>query len=127
MAITLADIPARDLPGASGIMAFARTISGAIGTSLITTFWERSATSMRSEVVGTMDHANAAITAAANAGLPTEQAKQGLSLLVDQQALMLATNQMFATLGPMLALTAFLIWFTKKPSADAMAAAQSAH
>lgn len=127
MAITLAGIAAKDLPGASGIMAFARTIAGAIGTSLVTTAWERSATGMRDELVNGMEHGSQVLAAAVGAGADTEAARQALSLVVDHQALMLATNQVFAFLGPMLAVTAILIWFTKKPSADDMAAAQSAH
>jgi hypothetical protein len=74
-----------------------------------------------------MEHGSQALAAAVGTGADTEAARQALSLVVDHQALMLATNQVFAFLGPMLAVTAFLIWFTKKPSAEDMAAAQSAH
>ena len=82
---------------------------------------------MRSEVVGAMQNSSAAIDAMTQSGLSSEQAVMNLSRMVDGQAMMLATNQVFAFVAPMLACAALLIWFTPNPPATAMAAAQSGH
>jgi MFS transporter, DHA2 family, multidrug resistance protein len=127
LGIALAKIPERDVAAASGLMTFARTMAGAIATSIVTSSWERSTGAMRSEVVGSMQNSGAAIDAMTQAGLSSEQAAMNLSRMVDGQAMMLATNQVFAFVAPMLACAALLIWFTPKPPATAMAAAQSGH
>ena len=127
LGIALAKIPERDVAAASGLMTFARTMAGAIATSIVTSSWERSTSAMRSEVVGAMQNSSAAIDAMTQSGLSSEQAVMNLSRMVDGQAMMLATNQVFAFVAPMLACAALLIWFTPKPPAAAMAAAQSGH
>lgn len=127
LGIALTKISDRDLAAASGLMTFARTMAGAIATSIVTSSWERTTGAMRSEVVGGMEGSSSTINTMEQMGLSHEQALQNLSHMVEGQAMMLATNQMFAFMAPMLACAAFLIWLTPRPSAAAAAKAQSAH
>ena len=51
------------------------------------------------------------------AGLHPEQARLQFDVMLQNQAVMLATDQIFFLLGILLALASFTIWLTKRPKA----------
>lgn len=127
LGIALAEISERDMASATSLVTFARTIAGAIATSIVVSSWDNETTAMRSELVNAMQNSAGTIDAMTQSGLSQAQATLNLSRMVDAQAMMLAVNNMFAVLAPMLACAALLIWLTPRPTPAAVAAAQSTH
>lgn len=117
MTIALAQVSPKDMAAASGLMTFTRTIAGAIGASLVTSLWSNGAVAMRGELVNGMDTITAAN--AVNASNAPGYAVHALSAMVQSEAVMLATNQMFAFVIPALVGAALLVWLTPKPPAQA--------
>lgn len=119
MAIALGDIKQSEMAGASGLLTFARILSGAIAASLVTTAWENEATRMRAIVVGGMDNGAAAINTMTASGMGAAQANTALDAMIHSQAVMLATNQMFAFMAPCVLCASLLLLFTRKPAGRA--------
>jgi DHA2 family multidrug resistance protein len=103
------------MAGASGMLTFARILSGAIFASIITTSWESETTHMRAELAARA-HGDAAIQAMTNGGMSVQQATEAVSGMVQGQAVMLATNNMFAIMAPIVFAATALIWLNKKPA-----------
>jgi MFS transporter, DHA2 family, multidrug resistance protein len=116
MAIALNGIAPKDLPNASGLFTFSRTVAGAIGASISTTAWANEAARMRSELAGSLPQGGAqALSQLGAHGLGPGAALGRLDALVQNQAVMLATNQIFALTVPALIVAACIIWLAPKP------------
>lgn len=105
MGLALGNVEPEDTAGASGLMNFARTMSGAIATSWVTTHWENAATLNRAELAG-MIHPSAA----PDLGLA------GLDRLVQEQSVVLATNQTFLVVAGLFAAAAAAVWLAPRPT-----------
>jgi DHA2 family multidrug resistance protein len=94
-------------------MNFARTLTGAFAVSVMTTTWENGATHNRAELAGLIHPENAP---AASTGM--------LDNLVQQQSVMLSTNQTFLVVALLFGVSALVIWLAPKPAraVDASAA-----
>lgn len=97
--ITLSGITPDRIPAASGLSNFARITAGAFGTSISTTVWENRASLHHAQLVESIQQGNAtamgALQGLSAAGLTPEQALAQVNRLVDQQAFMLAANDVF--------------------------------
>jgi DHA2 family multidrug resistance protein len=90
-------------------MNFARTLTGAIAASVVTTQWENGATESRAELAGLIDPSRVP----ANLGL------SGLNRLVEEQSVMLSTNHIFVTVAGLFFAAALLVWLAPKPARQA--------
>jgi len=97
-------------------MNFLRTMSGAIGVAIVTTFWYDGAQSKRAVLAGTLNAAQPTIDRLAAHGLTIEQARDALSLLVDRESVALATGQTFAIAAGLFAASALIIWLAPRPT-----------
>jgi MFS transporter, DHA2 family, multidrug resistance protein len=97
--ITLSGLPPAQIPAASGLTNFARITAGAFGTSIATTVWENRAAlhhAQLAELVNPGSSATQAVLSGLQAsGLSHEQALAQVNRLVDQQAFMLAADDIF--------------------------------
>ena len=97
--ITLSGIEPDRIPAASGLSNFVRITAGAFGTSIATTVWQDRAAihhAQLSEYVNPgSPAANSVLSGLANAGLTPSQVLEIINRLVDQQAYMLAANDVF--------------------------------
>ena len=97
--ITLSGIEPDRIPAASGLSNFVRITAGAFGTSIATTVWQDRAAihhAQLSEYVNPgSPAANSVLSGLANAGLTPSQVLETINRLVDQQAYMLAANDVF--------------------------------
>ncbi|MEP6721482.1 MAG: DHA2 family efflux MFS transporter permease subunit, partial [Variovorax sp.] len=97
--ITLSGLTPDRIPAASGLSNFLRITAGAMGTSLATTLWENRAALHHAQLVEAVNTgsaaANSAIAGLGSSGLSAEQVLGQLNRLVDQQAFMLASNDLF--------------------------------
>ena len=97
--ITLSGIEPDRIAAASGLSNFVRITAGAFGTSIATTVWQDRAAihhAQLSEYVNPgSPAANSVLSGLANAGLTPSQMLETVNRLVDQQAYMLAANDVF--------------------------------
>jgi len=130
--ITLSGLPPERLAAASGLSNFARITAGAMGTSIATTVWEDRAALHHAQLVESVSQgsaaADSAISSLGGAGLNPDQILTQLNRLVDQQAFMLATSDLFYASAVLFLLLIPVIWFSKPVrSAGASDAAAGAH
>jgi DHA2 family multidrug resistance protein len=108
MTVALGTIPMKDLANGAAMITFVRTVAGAVMTSIMTTTWDDSATRAHANLVGDL-HPEALGPAAAGHVTAT------LERLVQSQAVMIATNHIFALVAVAMAISAIAIWFAPKP------------
>ncbi|MHC1481490.1 DHA2 family efflux MFS transporter permease subunit [Frateuria aurantia] len=116
--LALSALAPQDIAGGAGLLSFTRTVAGAIGTSLSTTAWNDYARNARVELLNQpqLDTAQA-IERLTTIGLHPEQARLQFDAMLQNQAVMLATDRIFFLLGILLTLASFTIWLTKRPKA----------
>ncbi|MBW8881172.1 MAG: hypothetical protein JF615_07050 [Asticcacaulis sp.] len=116
IAISMGAVRPEETASASGLQNFIRTMSGAVATSFVTTTWENNANANHQKLVEHMgDGARDALTAFDNSGLPPGGGERLLDNLVQGQAVMLSTNEIFMGAAIVFALCAFLAWTLPKP------------
>jgi DHA2 family multidrug resistance protein len=97
--ITLSGLSPDRIPAASGLTNFARITAGAFGTSISTTIWENRAALHHAQLAEIVNGGNPAVpttlSGLASAGFAPDQALAQINRLVDQQAFMLAANDIF--------------------------------
>lgn len=131
--ITLSGIAPERIPAASGLSNFARITAGAMGTSISTTLWESRAALHHAQLAESVQQGNAATQSALQvyqaAGMSAEQALAQINRLVDQQAFMLAANDVFYASAALFLLLIPLVWLTRPQvgGAGAADAAAGAH
>ncbi|RZJ12927.1 MAG: DHA2 family efflux MFS transporter permease subunit, partial [Haliea sp.] len=131
--ITMSGLTPDRMPAASGLTNFVRITAGAMGTSIATTLWESRAALHHSQLAETINPgspaAQAALSGLTASGLTMEQALAQVNRLVDQQAFMLAANDIFWVSALLFLCLIPLVWLTRpqKASSDALDAAAGAH
>ncbi|MFZ4285094.1 DHA2 family efflux MFS transporter permease subunit [Variovorax sp. HJSM1_2] len=117
MTITLSGLTPDRIPAASGLSNFVRITAGAMGTSIATTIWENRGALHHAQLVENVSQgrevANATLTGLQAAGLSPEQALAQINRLVDQQAFMLAVNDVFYASAILFLLLIPLVWMTR--------------
>ncbi|MCZ2495960.1 DHA2 family efflux MFS transporter permease subunit [Xylophilus sp. Kf1] len=130
MTITLTGISPDRIPAASGLTNFVRITAGAFGTSIATTVWENRAILHHAQLVDSISMGNNAATGIlsglASSGLTSEQALAQMNRLVDQQAFMLAANDVFYASAIMFMLLIPLVWLAHAPQKGAGGGADAA-
>ncbi|MDB5886385.1 MAG: drug resistance transporter, EmrB/QacA subfamily [Polaromonas sp.] len=131
--ISLSGLPYDKMPAASGLSNFVRIVAGSFGTSIATTLWQDRAAmhhAQLSEFVSPGSPATqSALAGLASAGLSPEQALGTINRLVDQQAYMLAANDVFYASALIFLLLIPLVYLTRpQPSGPGSSdAAAGAH
>ena len=128
--ITLSGIAPDRIPAASGLSNFMRITAGAVGTSVTTTLWERRASLHHAQLTEGLHQGHLPFTQALQGlqagGLTPEQALAQVERLVNQQAFMLAANDIFYASALLFLLLIPLVWLahpTRAASGSADAAA----
>jgi DHA2 family multidrug resistance protein len=116
MTITISGLAPDRIPAASGLTNFVRITAGAIGTSISTTLWESRAALHHAQLAEAVAPGNSAAQAAIAglqaSGLTPEQALVQVNRLVDQQAFMLAANDIFWLSALLFLCLIPLVWLT---------------
>jgi DHA2 family multidrug resistance protein len=113
--LTLSSVEPQEVASAAGLSNFLRTSSAAFATSIMTTAWENTTTAKRSELVGRLHDMPAAVSALAKSGLSPDQATGQIDQIVQVQATMLATNQLFFIMMFLFLFAASIVWLAPKP------------
>jgi DHA2 family multidrug resistance protein len=119
------------VPAAAGLSNFARIASGAIGTSLITTLWERRAALHHAQLAEQIHSGRVAAEGAfaqlAGAGLTPEQSNALLNRLIDQQAFTMAATDLFRLSAWLFLALIPLVWLTQPTRGAAAGDGGGAH
>ncbi|MEY4720382.1 MAG: hypothetical protein RIQ46_107, partial [Pseudomonadota bacterium] len=107
--VTLSSVRPQETASAAGLQNFMRTMAIAIATATVLTIWGDSQRVARNEMVTAMrpESGQAAMSAA---GLSPEQARGFLSMMVDQEAYVMAMNHTFFMTALLLLLSAAIVW-----------------
>jgi len=106
----------------AGLLAFCRTTATAFAASLITTGWTDAATHNRSLILERLDD-RLALEATSAAFSSVQDQLYKLNDLVQEQSVMLATNEMYALIANILFVIAFSVWLAPKAKQGAGAGA----
>ena len=117
--LTLAGLPPARIPAAAGLSNFVRIMAGAMGTSVVTTVWERRAalhhahlTEPLSQVDGNLPWT---LSSMQNSGMNFGQSLTQINRVIDQQAFTKAATDIFLASAVLFVLLIALIWLTKRP------------
>lgn len=111
----MSDLPNKVAAGA-GLQNFLRIMSMAIGASITQTYWEHMTKHSRAELVAAIDPAMSPGLAAQALGFDSQRSLALFSGLVDGQAVMLATNDFYATATLLMLGLIALAWTVKRPT-----------
>jgi DHA2 family multidrug resistance protein len=115
--ITLSSVSDDRLAGAAGLSNFLRTLSGAIGTAISTTFWENDAIYHHAVLSESVSAYAANTTSYSDAltslGFKGQAVTAQLNEIVTQQGYMMATNDFFRISCAGFVVLAALVWITK--------------
>ncbi|QJU56695.1 DHA2 family efflux MFS transporter permease subunit [Sphingomonas sp. AP4-R1] len=114
--IALAAVDPHEVPGAAGLQNFARTLSGAFGTSIATTLWQNGAEAQRSELTNILQP-GLYQDQLAQAGFVGERARGLLEQLVMSQGFALSLVHIFQGAAVLLFISSTLVWFAPRPRA----------
>ncbi len=114
--IALSSVKPEETAGAAGIANFLRVTAGAFATSIMTTSWENTASVKRTDLAGALNGAQTTMDSLVAQGFTPEQARVQLEGLVQSQAVMLSTNQMFVVTAMVFAIAAATIWLAPRPA-----------
>ena len=112
--LSLSAVEPHETASAAGLQNFLRTIAVALATSLALTVWGNAERVSHTELAGVLQPEDAMAKLQA-AGMGTEQARQAVGNIVDQEAIMLAVNHTFLITACVLFLAAALVWLSPKP------------
>ncbi len=114
--LALASVNPDETASAAGLMSFLRTLSGAISASIVTTAWNQKISVFRSELVSKIDNSDELVNQMVTLTQQNfEVAKSIIDQNVNDQAVMLATNQIFTIVSFTFILAASAIWLAEKP------------
>ena len=119
-ALALSSVPAHQQTSAAGLMSFLRTLCGAIGTAVATTAWDDASRTSRSELISSLNHPEATMTALQSAGLTLEQARAAIERLIEVQASTLGVLHLFLASGVVFVFAAISVWFAPRPQKISM-------
>ena len=118
MTITLSGLSHDQIPAASGLSNFVRITAGSFGTSIATTVWRDRAAMHHAQLSEYVSEgrqaASSALHGLSGAGLTPDQALGSINRLVDQQAYMLAANDVFYVSALIFLLLIPLIYLTRR-------------
>jgi DHA2 family multidrug resistance protein len=106
--LALGSVLPRETASAAGLSNFARTLSGAIATSISTTVWENQTKYAHAELAGVI-HPPAAMMQQGLLG------RMMIDRMVQTEAVTLATNAVFLDCAAIFAFAACFIWLAPKP------------
>jgi len=124
--IVLSGITPDKIPAASGLSSFARIVAGSFGTSIATTVWQDRAAMHHAQLAESIQAGNQvasqSLAGLASAGMSPDQALATINRLVDQQAYMLAVNDVFYASAMIFLLLIPVVWLSRPKRAGGASA-----
>lgn len=121
--ILLGGIPPEKIPSASGLSSFARMTGGSFGTSIAITVWQDRAALHHAQLAELVNRGssatNSALAGFQASGMSMEQGLANINRMVDQQAYMLAANDVFWGSSLIFICLIPLVWLARPARAGA--------
>ncbi|MGZ3306714.1 MAG: DHA2 family efflux MFS transporter permease subunit, partial [Asticcacaulis sp.] len=114
--VSMGAVRPEETASASGLQNFIRTMAGAVATSFVTTAWENAGNSNHANLANNLPNAQATVDTMTRSGMTPETALSSFDRLVQGQAVMLATNQIFLGAAIVFVCCAFLAWTLPRPT-----------
>jgi DHA2 family multidrug resistance protein len=111
MTYTMSKLKPDELASGSGMIGFLRTVGIAFASSLLSTKWHDDAIVGRANIVERL-HGTHGLGRIGDSGIPAHQAVGILDRLVQDQAVMLATNDAYMALAAVVAVLPFVVWLS---------------
>jgi DHA2 family multidrug resistance protein len=111
----LGSVEPQEVAAAAGLQNFVRTLAGAFGTSIVNTVWENGVTRNHAELAIVLNDTTGTLNGLAQSGLSQAQAIGSVEQLVNGQAIMLSTNQVFMGCALAFLIAACAIWLSPRP------------
>ncbi len=131
VALTLSGLPQSKIPSASGLSNFARITAGAFGTSIVTSVWENRAAMHHAHLAEKISLANLpatdALTNLQGVGLNQQQALGVINRAIDQQAFMMAADDIFYVSAIIFIVLIGVVWLARPVRGGAAVDAGAAH
>lgn len=115
--LTLGSVRPEETASAAGLQNFVRTMATAIATSLVLTSWGDSQRVSRSDMANVLQ-SDQTQSVLSSLGFSTEQARQTISNLVEQEAIVMAVDHVFFLSAIILFAAAVIVWIAPKPRAN---------
>jgi DHA2 family multidrug resistance protein len=115
--LTLGSVRPEETASAAGLQNFVRTMATAIATSLVLTSWGDSQRVSRSDMANVLqpDQTQSMLS---SMGFSAEQARQTISNIVEQEAIVMAVDHVFFLSALILFAAAVIVWIAPKPRAN---------
>ncbi|WP_420144617.1 DHA2 family efflux MFS transporter permease subunit [Sphingobium sp.] len=112
--LTLGSVRPEETASAAGLQNFVRTMATAIATSLVLTSWGDSQRVSRNDMASVLqpDQTQSLLS---GMGMSAEQARQVISNIVEQEAIVLAVDHVFFLSAVILFAAAVIVWIAPKP------------
>jgi DHA2 family multidrug resistance protein len=114
--LTMQSVRPEQTASAAGFSNFLRTSGGAFATSIMTTYWDNTASSKRAELVGRLHDAPGVIAAMTARGMTPQQATNQLDQIIQAQAVMLSTDEVLFISSFVFALAIAVVWLAPRPN-----------
>jgi DHA2 family multidrug resistance protein len=115
MDMSVSSLPAEDTASGAGQFNFIRTLASAISTAAVVAVWVNAIDVNKAALVGGLHNPQAMIARVQAGGFSHDKALNLLDLLVQQQAVMLGTNQTFLAVSIVMLVAAAAVWLAPKP------------
>ncbi|BBF67823.1 MULTISPECIES: DHA2 family efflux MFS transporter permease subunit [Sphingomonadaceae] len=113
--LTLGSVLPSETASAAGLQNFVRTMAIAIATSLVLTGWSDSQRVSRNELASVLQPADAQAQLG-GLGFSTEQIRQTISNIVEQEAIVTAVDHIFFISALILFGAAIIVWLAPRPT-----------
>ncbi|MGC4251768.1 MAG: DHA2 family efflux MFS transporter permease subunit [Sphingobium sp.] len=113
--LTLSSVLPSETASAAGMQNFLRTMATAISTSIVLTAWGDGQRVSRNEMASVLQAGDTQAQLSAS-GMSTEQIRQFISGLVDQEATVIAMDYVFFISMILLFVAAAMVWLAPKPT-----------
>ena len=115
MTYSMASVPPEDTAAAAGLLSFMRTVSGAVGTALATSWWDDTTRASRAVLAGQLNDPGGVMARLQSSGFSADQARAMLERLVDAQAATIGSNHVFGLAALVLFVASFVVWLGPRP------------
>ena len=119
MTLGTASLPPDETASGASMISFVRTTAGAFAVSITTTAWEDGGDTARVQILNQGGGFDQAVATFRGMGLSAAQAAQQFEALVQQQAVMVATDRLFLIISALLFLAGLSVWIAPKPKLGA--------
>jgi DHA2 family multidrug resistance protein len=125
--ISLSAVLPQETASAAGLQNFLRTLSAAFCGAITTTMWDNAASRNHANMAGALNDPQGVQSTLGSMGMTPDQALAQIEGMTQNQAVMLATDQMFLIMTVAFAFAACVVWLSPKPNIFAGQAAGGGH